>query len=183
MLVERAAREEEQMMVRSAAVQNKQQIMQIAQKPPLHPSNSNNSKNKVLGFSDMNIDDNASVTNSHAIVSVTSNSLQSSSAQEAAPQKPKKVYAREEGEWRKDRTWISQRSLDRTARKIAEEKARNVQVQRQKEEDEFIDGKVSEKEDVMKRYFQSVEGHKMIDAVVDELKDLSERIPQIAFTP
>ena len=89
-----------------------------------------------------------------------------------AKEKKTKLYAREEGEWRKDRTWISQRALDRTARKIAEEKARQEQIARQKEEDIHIGKKVLEKEEVMARYFKMDDGIAMIQAVADELRDL-----------
>ncbi len=88
------------------------------------------------------------------------------------PEPRKKVYAREEGEWRKDRTWISQRSLDRTARKIAEEAARQEQIKRQFEEDSFIQERVEKKEEEMEKYFRKDDGVAMVQAVVDELKDL-----------
>jgi len=84
----------------------------------------------------------------------------------------KKLYAREEGEWRKDRTWISQRSLDRTARRLEEDKARALQVSRQTEEDEYVEEKIKLKEEFMTGYFKKDDGQKMIEAVVDELKDL-----------
>ena len=86
--------------------------------------------------------------------------------------KPKKIYAREEGEWRKDRSWISQRALDRTARKIAEEAARQLQIKRQEDEDEFIGLRLATKEDHMENYFKKDDGVAMIQAVVDELRDL-----------
>ena len=78
----------------------------------------------------------------------------------------------EEGEWRKDRTWISQRALDRTARRIAEEKARQVQIERQREEDEYIAERVEQKEEGMIKYFAMDDGKAMVNAVVEELRDL-----------
>ena len=86
--------------------------------------------------------------------------------------KPKKIYAREEGEWRKDRSWISQRALDRTARKIAEEEARQGQIRRQQDEDEFVGLRLATKEEQMESYFKKDDGVAMTQAVVDELKDL-----------
>ncbi|GMH81373.1 hypothetical protein TL16_g08909 [Triparma laevis f. inornata] len=86
--------------------------------------------------------------------------------------KPKKIYAREEGEWRKDRSWISQRALDRTARKIAEEAARQEQIKRQQDEDDFIGARTDVKQEEMERYFKKDDGSAMVQAVVDELKDL-----------
>lgn len=86
--------------------------------------------------------------------------------------KPKKYYAREEGEWRKDRTWVSQRSLDRTARRLAEEEARRVQIARQEEEDTFINEKVAVKEEHVEAYFKKDDGVALINAVVEELRDL-----------
>ncbi|GMH51252.1 hypothetical protein TrST_g10856 [Triparma strigata] len=90
----------------------------------------------------------------------------------AKPKKKKKIYAREEGEWRKDRSWISQRALDRTARKIAEEAARQEQIKRQQEEDDFIGARIDTKEEEMERYFKKDDGAAMVQAVVDELRDL-----------
>jgi len=172
MLVDRAAQEEQ--LARTAAEIKQIQVdssflVANGGKPPIHPS----LKKKVLGFNDLNIDDNASVKNSDALIQSSDGStIQANGSSQEPSEKPVKIYSREEGEWRKDRTWISQRSLDRTARRIAEEKARNVQRERQKEEDEFIAGKVNEREIVMDTYFKSIEGKLMIDAVVDELKDL-----------
>jgi len=88
------------------------------------------------------------------------------------PPKAMKYYAREEGEWRKDRSWVSQRSLDRTARRLAEEAARLAQIQRQKEEDEFIDAKVKIKEEHVESYLKKDDGVALIQAVIAELKEL-----------
>jgi len=99
--------------------------------------------------------------------------------------KHSKLYAREEGEWRKDRTWISQRALDRTARRIAEEKARQIQIERQREEDKHIAERVTDKEDGMVKYFIMDDGKAMINAVVEELSDLrkeeKERVEQVRW--